>query len=159
MKLKQKIVYGLMLGMLASQMTLGAETRSLSRDALLDKIKGGWAGQMIGVSFGAPTEFRARGKILEGELQWTPERVSNAIGQDDLYVEMTFAKVMDDLGLEATCEQYGEAFKVSKYGLWHANAGARRALGQGIKAPWSGHPKYNFHANDIDFQIEADLSA
>jgi uncharacterized membrane protein YeaQ/YmgE (transglycosylase-associated protein family) len=157
MKLIRTIVYGLMAGLLASQMTLGGETRSLSRDALLDKIKGGWAGQMIGVSFGAPTEFRARGKILEGELQWTPERVSNAIGQDDLYVEMTFAKVMDDLGLEATCEQYGEAFKVSKYGLWHANAGARRALGQGIKAPWSGHPKYNFHANDIDFQIEADF--
>ena len=28
---------------------------------------------------------------------------------------------------------------------------------QGIEAPWSGHPKYNFHANDIDFQIEADF--
>ena len=30
-------------------------------------------------------------------------------------------------------------------------------LNQGIKAPLSGHPKYNFHANDIDFQIEADF--
>ena len=54
-------------------------------------------------------------------------------------------------------EQYGEAFKDSKYHLWHANAGARRLLNQGIKAPWSGHPKYNIHANDIDFQIEADF--
>ena len=134
-----------------------AETRSLSREVLIDKIKGGWAGQMIGVSFGAPTEFKAMGKINEAELKWSPDRVSNAIEQDDLYVEMTFAKVMDDLGLEAKCAQYGEAFRVSKYHLWHANAGARRALGQGIKAPWSGHPKYNFHANDIDFQIEADF--
>ena len=27
---------------------------------LKDKIAGGWAGQMIGVSYGAPTEFRAK---------------------------------------------------------------------------------------------------
>jgi hypothetical protein len=48
-------------------------------------------------------------------------------------------------------------FKDSKYHLWHANAAARRALNQGIKAPLSGHPQYNIHANDIDFQIEADF--
>jgi hypothetical protein len=116
-------------------LSANAETRRLSRDELRDKIQGGWAGQMIGVSFGAPTEFRSMGKINEAELKWSPDRVSNSIGQDDLYVEMTFAKVMDDVGLEATCEQFGEAFRVSKYGLWHANAGARRALNQGIKAP------------------------
>ena len=34
---------------------------------------------------------------------------------------------------------------------------ARRLLENGIQAPWSGHPKYNVHANDIDFQIEADF--
>jgi hypothetical protein len=135
----------------------GAEKRRISRAELLDKIRGGWAGQMIGVSYGAPTEFRSNAKILEGELNWSPERVDNSLDQDDLYVEMTFAKVMDDIGLKAKCVDYGNAFRDSKYNLWHANAGARRALGQGIKAPWSGHPKYNFHANDIDFQIEADF--
>ena len=84
--------------------TVDAETRRLTRDQLLDKIKGGWAGQMIGVSFGAPTEFKAQGKTYDEELKWSPDRVSNAIEQDDLYVEMTFAKVMDVSGLEATCE-------------------------------------------------------
>jgi hypothetical protein len=129
----------------------------LSREVLLDKIRGGWAGQMIGVAYGAPTEFKSNGKIGEWDLQWKAGMLENTIHQDDLYVEMTFAKVMDDLGLEASCEQFGEAFKTSQYHLWHANAGARRALNQGIQAPWSGHPKYNFHANDIDFQIEADF--
>jgi hypothetical protein len=124
---------------------------------LLDKIRGGWAGQMIGVAYGAPTEFKSNAKIGEWDLQWQEGMLENTIHQDDLYVEMTFAKVMDDLGLDATCEQFGEAFKNSRYHLWHANAGARRALNQGIQAPWSGHPKYNFHANDIDFQIEADF--
>ena len=131
------------------------EPRRLARAVLLDKIKGAWAGQMIGVSYGAPTEFRAQGKILEGEIK--PDKLSNAIGQDDLYVEMTFARVMDKVGLDATSEAYGEAFKDSKYDLWHANAGARRNLNRGIAAPMSGHPKFNIHADDIDFQIEADF--
>lgn len=134
-----------------------AATHSLPRAVLLDKIRGGWAGQMIGVAYGAPTEFKSNGKIGEWDLTWKDGMLENTIHQDDLYVEMTFAKVMDDFGLDAVVAQYGEAFKNSKYHLWHANAGARRALNQGVSAPWSGHPKYNFHANDIDFQIEADF--
>ncbi len=129
----------------------------LTRDALRDKIQGGWAGQMIGVAYGAPTEFKSNAKIGEWDLQWKAGMLENTLHQDDLYVEMTFSKVMDDAGLDASCETFGEAFKNSQYNLWHANAGARRTLNQGIKAPWSGHPKYNFHANDIDFQIEADF--
>jgi len=155
-----KLTSSLCLGLLAAGLwtaSVTAKTQTISRTTLLDKIRGGWAGQMIGVAYGAPTEFTSQGKINERPLAWKPGMLQNTIGQDDLYVEMTFAKVTDDLGLDATCEQYGEAFKNSQYALWHANAGARRALNQGIKAPWSGHPKYNFHANDIDFQIEADF--
>jgi len=136
---------------------VGAEARRLSRTDFEDKVRGGWAGQMIGVSYGAPTEFNCCGKIGESELRWSPEHVENAIHQDDLYVEMTFARVMDTVGLQASCAQYGEAFRTSRYELWHANAGARRALNQGLSAPSSGHPRYNIHANDIDFQIEADF--
>ncbi len=131
--------------------------KTLSRPDLSDKIRGGWAGKMIGVSYGAPTEFRSNGAIYEGRISWSPERVSNALQQDDLYVGMTMAETMDRLGFDATTEQYGEAFKGSRYDLWHANAGARRLLNLGIEAPMSGNPKYNVHANDIDFQIEADF--
>lgn len=131
--------------------------RHLFRTVLEDKVRGGWAGQTIGVSYGAPTEFRSLGRINEAELIWAPDRVANAIEQDDLYVEMTFARVMDRVGLEATSAQYGDAFRESKYGLWHANAAARRNLNRGLRAPWSGHPRYNIHANDIDFQIESDF--
>jgi len=134
-----------------------SEQRTLSRAVLEDKIRGGWAGKMIGVSFGAPVEFEAQGKIDEAPLPWSPERVANALEQDDLYVGMTMSETMDRLGLEATVVDYGEAFKVSKYGLCHANAAARRLLNMGIPAPLSGDPKYNSHANDIDFQIEADF--
>lgn len=130
---------------------------TLPRAVLRDKIRGGWAGQMIGVVYGEKTEFKSNGKIGDWDLQWRPGSLKGALNQDDLYVEMTFAKVMDEIGLDATSQDYGEAFKNSKYSLWHANAAARRLLFAGIRAPWSGHPKYNFHADDIDFQIEADF--
>src|SRR6266436_8660400 len=121
----------LTLGVALAPALAGAQTgpsRRLSRAALEDKVRGGWAGQMIGVSYGAPTEFKSNGKINGGEIKWSPEMVENSIQQDDLYVEMTFAEVMDKVGLLATTEQYGEMFKSSKYNLWHANAGARRNL-------------------------------
>jgi hypothetical protein len=132
--------------------------RVISKSDLEDKIRGGWAGKMIGVSYGAPTEFRSQGKIDEGSIPaWKPERVENSIHQDDLYVGMTLSEAMDRLGLNATTRQYGEAFKDSRYSLWHGNAGARRLLSRGLKAPLSSDPRYNSHANDIDFQIEADF--
>jgi hypothetical protein len=133
--------------------------RTLTAEALRDKIRGGWAGQMIGVSYGAPTEFRWREEIIpEDKLPaWKPEMVANALNQDDLYVDMTLAKVLDDKGLEATTEDFGAMFRESKYALWHANLAARRALRRGVPAHLSGTPRHNVHANDIDFQIEADF--
>lgn len=131
--------------------------RTLTLEALEDKIRGGWAGQMVGVTYGAPTEFRYLQRIMEDPRKWTPAELNGALNQDDLYVEMTFAEVMDREGLDATTEQYGEAFKDTQYNLWHANLAARRLLRRGVKAPMSGHSDYNLHANDIDFQIESDF--
>ena len=34
-------------------------TQTISLAELEDKVRGGWAGQMIGVTYGAPTEFRS----------------------------------------------------------------------------------------------------
>ncbi len=139
---------------------LAAQTvKPVPVETLRDKIAGGWAGQMIGVSYGAPTEFRYKERIIpEGDLpRWKPEMVSNSIDQDDLYVDMTFAQVLDDKGLDATTEDFGAMFREAKYRLWHANLAARRALKRGVPAALSGTPKYNIHANDIDFQIEADF--
>jgi hypothetical protein len=126
---------------------------------LEDKIRGGWAGQMIGVSFGAPTEFRYLGTIVPEEdlPKWRPEMVKDALDQDDLYVDMTLAAVLDEKGLDATTDDFGAMFRNAKYHLWHANLAARRALRRGVPATLSGTPEYNAHANDIDFQIEADF--
>ena len=135
------------------------DVEKISLVELRDRIAGGWAGQMIGVSYGAPTEFKARQVILPADQvpKWTPDRVSNSLEQDDLYVDMTFAQVLDDKGLSATTEDFGAMFREAKYMLWHANLAARRNLRRGVPASLSGTPKYNAHANDIDFQIESDF--
>ena len=36
----------------------------MSKAVLKDKIKGGWAGQTIGVTFGGPVEFRYNGTMI-----------------------------------------------------------------------------------------------
>lgn len=137
--------------------TSSKAVRTITAAELEDKVRGGWAGQMIGVTYGAPTEFRFLQKINDQPREWKPEELAGALDQDDLYVEMTFSDVMDRLGVNATSDDYGEAFKSSKYQLWHANLAARRALLRGTKGSLSGNPKYNLHANDIDFQIESDF--
>jgi hypothetical protein len=134
-----------------------AEKRLIGKDVLLDKIRGGWAGQMFGVVYGAPTEFRARGVTYDQERVGTPAELKGALNQDDLYVEMTLAEVLDREGLDASAEDLGHALRDSKYQLWHANLSARRNLARGIEPPLSGDPRHNAHANDIDFQIESDF--
>ena len=135
----------------------GFEAISLAE--LEDRIAGGWAGQMIGVSYGLPTEFRFNNQIIPEDKvpEWRPEMVAEALDNDDLYVDMTFAAVLDQKGLDATTDDFGAMFKDSGYRLWHANLAARRALRRGVPATLSGTPEYNAHANDIDFQIEADF--
>lgn len=144
-------------GLLYAQLTRSDSERVLPFEVLRDKVRGGWAGQMIGVSYGAPTEFKFNERIITGPINWEAGQIRNALDQDDLYVDMTFASVLDKVGLDATTEQFGEMFRDSKYRLWHANLAARRALKRGIKSPLSGSPQYNVHANDIDFQIESDF--
>ena len=135
-----------------------AEMTRLEKARFLDKCRGAWAGQMIGVCFGDIYEFKAMGTTIDGPLRpWSPELIARAIGQDDIYVEMTFLKALEDHGLDITHEQAGLAFAETKYPLWHANLYGRENVRRGIMPPLSGHPLYNKHADDIDFQIEADV--
>ena len=125
-----------------------------------DKMKAGWVGQMAGVSFGAPTEFRWRGQIIPEDQvpRWREGMVNDAFGQDDLYVEMTFLRTLEERGLDLSPAQAGADWANSQYGLAHANRVGRRSLRRGIAPPDSGHPWFNRHADDIDFQIESDFT-
>lgn len=47
---------------------------TISKERLLDKIKGGWAGQTIGCTYGGPTEFKFNGTMIQ---EYTPSRGRN----------------------------------------------------------------------------------
>ncbi|MCK4464532.1 MAG: ADP-ribosylglycohydrolase family protein, partial [Bacteroidales bacterium] len=53
---------------------------------------------------------------------------------------------------------HAKAFANAEYMLWHANQAARYNILNGIDPPESGHWTNNPHADDIDFQIEADFA-
>ena len=132
------------------------EFRTIKTEVLKDKIAGGWAGKMIGVTYGAPTEFRAQGKTYDDSIKWKPSDIKGSIWQDDIYVQLTFLMSMDKYGIDAPSKKYQEMFARAGYPLWHANMQARKNYYDSIFAPLSGSPEYNIHADDIDFQIEAD---
>ncbi|MGC9327324.1 MAG: ADP-ribosylglycohydrolase family protein [Candidatus Hinthialibacter sp.] len=135
------------------------ETQRLSLFEYEDKLYGAWAGKMIGVSYGAPYEFKYLGEIMEEDVirPWQPQYVENALQQDDLYVQMTFLQAIEEKGIQITPQEAATYFAKTLYPLWHANDAGRRNIRAGIPPPDSGHPRYNPHANDIDFQIEADV--
>ncbi len=156
----RKLVLSVSVVCCLNAVAVGSEKfRKLPVKEYLDKMQAGWVGQMAGVGWGAPTEYKFRGVIIpEANIpKWKPEMV-NQFGQDDIYVEMTFLRTLEQYGLDVSMKQAGADFANSQYRLWHANKAARDNLRKGIAPPDSGNPKFNKHADDIDYQIEADFS-
>ena len=83
----------------------GGEYKTIKKDILRDKIAGGWAGKIIGVTYGAPTEFKAQGKTFEDPINWKPSDVKNSVWQDDIYVQLTFMETMDQYGIDRSEER------------------------------------------------------
>jgi hypothetical protein len=134
--------------------------RRLSVADYRDRMKGGWIGQIIGVVWGAPTEFKFNDVIIPEDKvpRWEPAMINNAFGQDDLYVEMTFLRSLEVYGLDVPIRQAGIDFANSEYALWCANNAGRTNLRKGIAPPDSSHPHFSTRPNDIDYQIEADFA-
>jgi hypothetical protein len=138
---------------------------AITRQQLENKIKGGWAGQTIGVTFGGPYEFRFQGTFI-GDYQpllwyngYLKQTMLNNPGlYDDLYMDITFVDVFEKRGLDAPVDSFANAYAKAGYALWHANQAGRYNILHGMKAPQSGHWQHNPHADCIDYQIEADFA-
>lgn len=138
---------------------------TISLKELENKIKGGWAGQTIGVTFGDPTEFKYLRRIIPDyfEIPWNDNYVKWYYDTypglyDDIYMDLTFVDVFERLGLDAPVDSIAYAFANAGFKLWHANQAARYNILNGIMPPESGNWKNNLHSNCIDFQIEADFA-
>ncbi|MEO2198960.1 MAG: ADP-ribosylglycohydrolase family protein [bacterium] len=142
-----------------------AETVTLSTDVLRDKIRGAWAAQTIGVTYGYPVEFRFNSERVpdDHELPWYDgyllETFTDRPGvYDDIYMDLTFVQVLEDEGMDAPAQSFADAFANADYSLWFANQVARYNVLDGLRPPASGHWLNNPAADDIDFQIEADFA-
>lgn len=172
MNMKNMKIYKLIVGACISVLLSSATTNevlplppsvTMSKTQLLDKIKGGWAGQTIGVSFGSYTEFRFQGTYIQDYqmIPWGKGYVQELMDSwpdlyDDIYMDLTFVDVLERCGLDASVKDFSTAFATADYNLWHANQAARYNIVHGVENP--GHWLNNPHADDIDYQIEADFA-
>ncbi|MEX6634522.1 ADP-ribosylglycohydrolase family protein [Hyphococcus lacteus] len=141
-----------------------AEEFKLSRDELMNKIKGAWAAQTIGVTYGFPVEFRFQSALVPESfpVPWDENSLKNTYeyspgAYDDIYMDLSFVQVIEDEGVDAPVQSFADAFANAKYPLWFANQMARYNVLNGLTPPASGHWLNNPAADDIDFQIEADF--
>ena len=100
---------------------------TLSKEVLHDKIKGGWAGQTIGVTFGGPMEFRYNGTIINEyqPIPWYDGYLKKTMIEtpglyDDLYMDLTFVDILEKEGLDAPVESHAKDYANAGYALWHA---------------------------------------
>jgi hypothetical protein len=137
---------------------------TFTREQLMDKIKGGWAGQTIGVVYGAPVEFKYQGSIIPSyqNIPWRDGYVKYWWDKkpglfDDIYTDLNFVDIFERCGLQVTADTIAHYWAATAYHLAHANQASRYNILNGIMPPNSGNWKNNPHADDLDFQIEADF--
>ena len=131
------------------------EKRILSEQVLKDKVKGAWAGQTLGCSYGGPTEFKFLGTIIQDyiPIPWNEHMVKKWYDSfpglyDDVYVDLTFVEVFERCGLDAPVDSFAVAFKRTEYPLWHANYSAKSGLHWAVPNRADGsaaslHPVYS----------------
>lgn len=133
-------------------------THRISFFELDDKLRGGWAGKMIGVSYGSPYEFKNSGEINQDPLEiWIPQIVNRALEKHDLYVNATFLEALRDKGMAITTAEAAPFFLRKDFPLSHANLISRDNLRSGVPAQEAGHPRNNPHYSDTDFLSESDV--
>jgi len=141
-----------------------AETFSFFLDTLLDKLKGGWAGQLIGCAFAAPYKHKFQSSLIpETEpLHWSPHNLPSLFEKspeifDDLFIDLLFLDTLNKKGLNTQPKELARALSRAQFGLEHGLQMARHNILIGLKPPRSGHWLNNPHADDNDFQKAADF--
>lgn len=152
-------------GSKAPEASFADGTVTIPKEVLKDKIKGAWAAQTIGVTFGRPAEFKYNSTMIQDnqKLEWNDSSLVVEFRDfpgtyDDIYMDLTFMQVIEDKGLDAAPIDFANAVAQGDYKLWFANQTARYNILNGLTPPESGHWLNNPCADDIDFQIEADFA-
>jgi hypothetical protein len=122
-------------------------TQEISRQVLLDRIHGGWAGMLIGGLEGLPHEFKYRDQPRETLPEFTFLE-NGARSDDDNDFEWTHLWFMDREGvIKLPYPRIVEIWKANmNTGIWIANKRARELMDQGVVPPETGSVARNPHA-------------
>ncbi|MDE6703040.1 MAG: ADP-ribosylglycohydrolase family protein [Muribaculaceae bacterium] len=129
----------------------------ISADVMEDKVKGAWAGKMIGVMYGRPMEFAATSGMYLDSIRWQPENLRSALLEDDIYGQLNFMMTMERYGQDVSVDSLAKYFAYAEFPLCHANLQGRKNYFDGIPAAELALPENSIHCEDIDFQIECDF--
>jgi hypothetical protein len=134
--------------------TATAPVLSLSRADYEDRVQAIWVSQIVAVILGWPFEHQT------ASTQWidqfaTPYAVAPI--DDDWYYEMCAVRGFEKYGIHMTAAQLGEQWKENACGSWGSSEQARLNLLRGLKAPDTGHPRYNKLWFTIGPQFSSDV--
>ena len=76
---------------------------------------------------------------------------------DDIYINVLFLYSLRRYGIDVDPVTVAHEWDAKIRKVWHANDAGLANIRKGILPPQSGNPRYNLHADDIDFQIESDI--
>lgn len=146
-------------GLLLTLLTIlsGCSGHVIGTAEMSDRIAGAMAGKIIGVQTGAPHEFWHLAAVNENDFMADSLDFEGALGQDDIYTQLSFIGSLDRCGLDAPADTLARDFALAEFPLYHANLQARKNYLEGLRPPQTGAAENNLHADDIDFQIDADF--
>jgi hypothetical protein len=131
-----------------------AQTLRMTAEEYEDRIRAAWYGQIAGTLMGFQFEHKAAAVVRVDKI---PDRFKGIPVDDDWYYEMVAVRGFEKYGINMTPEQLGEQWKLNSAGSWGSSEQARLLLARGIKAPDTGHPRYNRLWFSIGPQFSADV--
>src|SRR6185503_6175608 len=132
----------------------GAEPIQLTRADYLARVHAIWVAQIAAVLADSPFEHQTASTLW---ITNYPKKYVTAPVDDDWYYEMVAIRAFEKHGVNLTVEQLGEHWRENACGSWGSSEQARFNLAKGLKAPETGHPRYNKLWFTIGPQFSADV--
>ena len=131
-----------------------ARTHVLSNAEYLDRVQAIWTAQMIAQYTGERFEHLPASALPKTPMGHLP---GYAPVDDDYYYEMVAVRGFEKYGIGMTVEQLGQQWLENNAGSWGSSEQALLLLKRGIKAPDTGHPRYNMLWWTIGPQFSSDV--
>ncbi|MDR3319281.1 MAG: ADP-ribosylglycohydrolase family protein [Clostridiales bacterium] len=112
--------------------------RVISMAEYVDKMKGGFVGTMVGVSYGSTYEFRYRGWKWPTS-SWKADDIKDSFNQDDIYLSLGALEALENYGIDVTSRVAGIELYNKNYEYWDGSN--NNVLIAGWAPPFSGYPK------------------